>query len=213
VTGGNRAFRLILAVCGSSALVVVLSGGIASCRAIAPLVQETAEPEEATGQENDGQEGEEMSPELPTPRAEGPPTEVAQAGQPVTFRVLAAGAHCAVRIPAAMILSDEDSWQQVWDALHSNVLVPPERPHVDFHAEQIVVLVLGERPTAGYGVRIGSATERPEVVVVTVQVTEPASDAVVAQVLTTHFQIAAIPRFPKPVLLAGDDVAAGFVGD
>jgi hypothetical protein len=71
----------------------------------------------------------------------------------------------------------------------------PERPAptVDFPREMVVGVFLGSRPTAGYGVDILGTREDQGTLVVQYRERRPARGGITAQVITSAFQIVALP--------------------
>jgi len=125
-------------------------------------------------------------------------------------RVLAAGTQSAVRTPVMLTVTSEAVFEEVWYAIHANQLSPPPVPVVDFARETVIVLILGERPSAGYGVRISAIARASRGIEVTVDVVSPGSDRMAAAVLTSPFQLTAVEVTDTPVSFAGDDVREGF---
>jgi hypothetical protein len=81
-----------------------------------------------------------------------------------------------------------------WDALwkeHGGSVV---RPAVDFNKEVIAAVFLGTRPSAGYRVQIVRARQDGATLVVSYTETRPAPGTLAAQVLTSPYQIVAIPK-------------------
>lgn len=64
---------------------------------------------------------------------------------------------------------------------------------VDFARESLVVLALGQQPTAGYWARITGITQVGDTLIVQGTANRPAPDQPVAQVLTTPYCAAVIP--------------------
>ncbi|MFP4114097.1 MAG: protease complex subunit PrcB family protein [Spirochaetales bacterium] len=141
------------------------------------------------------------------------PSERDRGEDGIAWRELASGAQSAVRTPAARAVGDPAAWADVWAALTANHLEPPDRPDVDFDRETVIVLLLGERPTGGYGVGIEAVIESRGRVEVVVDVRRPQPGDMVTQVLTTPYCVAAIPITGKEITFAGDDLERGFVGD
>lgn len=180
--------------------------------------EESAQP--APDQEQTPTE-ESQAPALPA-RPEGPagaeraseePAEDVSArpsADSLPLRVIASGTQSAVRIPVARMVTTQLVWEEVWSAIHANVMNPPPVPDVDFSSESVIVLVLGERRSGGYGVRVRQVTEERNSVIVEVEVTSPDPDAMVTLQLTSPYLLAAIPKIRKPVVFAGDDVRDGY---
>ena len=81
-----------------------------------------------------------------------------------------------------------------WDALWRAHLPTRQPAAVDFSKEMIIGVFLGSKPTPGYGVTIVSAVEEGNVLSVRYRESSPPSDAILAQVITFPYQIAAIPK-------------------
>jgi hypothetical protein len=157
-----------------------------------------------------------------------PPTESAPAGQEQaegqdegdnreqrapTWREIANGDQSAVRVPVAQTVADLDTWIDAWSAIHANKSQPPQRPTVTLDQETVVLILLGQRPTGGYGVAVTSIDTGTEPVEITVEVTSPAADAMVTQALTSPYLIIGIPGPGRSIVLTGDDIAAGYQGE
>jgi hypothetical protein len=114
---------------------------------------------------------------------------IAQRGD-VTVRTLDNGANSNVDSARQTVARSEAEWRALWQS-HS-----PDRPapSVDLSTEMIVAVFLGSRPTAGFSVEIVGAEVRDGALVVRYRETTPASGAITAQVLTSPYAIAAVPK-------------------
>jgi hypothetical protein len=81
-------------------------------------------------------------------------------------------------------------WEALW-RLHGGERT---RPAVDFGKEMVVGVFMGSRPTAGFSVEIVGTRVDGSALVVQYRETRPPADALVAQVLTMPYHIAAVPR-------------------
>jgi hypothetical protein len=72
----------------------------------------------------------------------------------------------------------------------------PERPQpkVEFAREMVVAVFLGTRPSAGFGIDILGTREDADALVVRYRETRPAKGLLTAQVITSAYAIAALPR-------------------
>lgn len=76
----------------------------------------------------------------------------------------------------------------------------PTSPNVRWDREMVVSAGMGEKPTAGYDVRITSVARVGSEIVVTVRETTPPFDAIVAQVITYPSHTVAVKRMAGPVV-------------
>jgi hypothetical protein len=82
-----------------------------------------------------------------------------------------------------------------WAALYKQHEPDKPLPAVDFSREIIVAVFIGSRPTGGYGVEIaGVGAGTDGAVTVRYRERRPAGDAITAQVITSPYVIAAVPR-------------------
>lgn len=91
--------------------------------------------------------------------------------------------------PIATWITDEAHFRHAYISSYEGTLglKPPEPPAVDFHREAVLLLEMGQQPTAGYRVGLAEKPIRIEqgVAVVPVVWTEPAHGSIQAQVLTS----------------------------
>jgi hypothetical protein len=83
-----------------------------------------------------------------------------------------------------------EEWSKLWTQ-HAGERT---RPAVDFTKEVVVAVFMGTRPTAGFSIEITRVREEGPALVVTYKETRPAPGGVTAQVLTSPFQIVAVPK-------------------
>ncbi len=188
---------------------------VASCALLRPSLPET-EPPDGPPEDPPAAVKPEAPPEdppEPQPAPQPAPREPTPVPEETRWEVLASGQQSAVRVPVARAIADPELWADVWAALHANRHPQPDRPEVDFERETVVVLLLGERRTGGYSVRITSVIPRGDVVEVKVEVESPGPDDMVTQALTAPYLIATIPYAEVDVAFSGDDLERGFEGD
>lgn len=92
-----------------------------------------------------------------------------------------------------VVVRTSAEWRQLWQQHSPDRPVPP----VDFSKEMVVGVFLGSRPTAGYGVAIVKAINANGILSVQYQERAPGRDAITAQILTSPYHLAAIPKSPS----------------
>lgn len=114
----------------------------------------------------------------------------------VPAEVIRAGAHCGgdVQGTSARWLGTE---QALRGALQTGAALgaPSQPPAVDFSREGVLLVAAGQRPTAGYGLALAEPGARVEdgVATVVVRFDEPASGAILAQVVTSPCLLVRLP--------------------
>ena len=81
-----------------------------------------------------------------------------------------------------------------WNTLWRQHSPDRDQPRVDFGRDMVVGVFLGSRTTAGFSVEIVSALVEQGILVVRFRETRPPSDRIVAQVITSPYQLVAVPR-------------------
>jgi hypothetical protein len=87
-------------------------------------------------------------------------------------------------------IRDRVEWAALWRAHAPDKPVPA----VDWSQEMVVGVFLGTRPSAGFRVEIVGYREEGGRVVAGYRETRPGRDAITAQIVTSPYALAAIPR-------------------
>jgi len=116
-------------------------------------------------------------------------TVAAQTAQPP--RTIGKGDHTNIGSPREVVVRTEEEFRALW----SEHTPDRPRPAVDFSKEMVVGVFLGSKPTAAYSVAIVGALEAKGALVVQYRVTQPASGAITAQVITFPYHLVAIPKY------------------
>lgn len=106
------------------------------------------------------------------------------------------GGYCGRSEPAAQVtwIQNEAVLQNVHKKIHANSLQAPPLPDVDFDTHGLVLIELGQRPTAGYQMHLASrlmVMDKGDGVI-TFSVDKPAGPA--AQVITSPCMLVSVPR-------------------
>jgi hypothetical protein len=81
-----------------------------------------------------------------------------------------------------------------WDTLWRQHSPDRMQPRVDFSKEIVVGVFLGSRPSAGFGIAIVGAEAEQGGLTVRFRETRPAPGGMTAQVITSPYHLAAVPR-------------------
>jgi PrcB C-terminal len=127
--------------------------------------------------------------------ADAPGSPGAQAAQGTqggagAMRVVDRGAQSGIEEPRQVVVRTAAEWDALWKQ-HA-----PQRPApaIDFSREIVAAVFLGSRPSAGFAVQIVGAAPQAGALVVQYRETKPATDATAAQVITSPFQLVALPK-------------------
>ena len=109
---------------------------------------------------------------------------------PAPIRSIDKGLDSQLDTPRQATVRTAAEWEALW-RLHGG---EHARPPVDFAKELVVGVFMGSRPSAGFSVEIVGTRVDGSVLVVQYRETRPPADALVAQVLTMPYHIAAVPK-------------------
>jgi len=114
-------------------------------------------------------------------------TAILQAGTP-SLETVSRGTISWVNVPQQVVARTSAEWTALWRR-------EAPLPAVDFASRTVVAVFLGSRPSAGFGVEITGTREQGGVLTVLWRERMPGAGDVTAQVLTSPFHIASIPKF------------------
>ena len=120
--------------------------------------------------------------------------------QTVHVEQIEAGGQSAVETDGMhfRIITDAAEFARTYAQIHGNELPQPTPPVIDFKHSLVLVAFLGQRPTAGYGIALGPARHVVEDegpwLQVAVTTRSPPPGALTAQVITSPYCLARVPR-------------------
>lgn len=154
-----------------------------------------------------------VAPPSPTPTSAKTPKP--EGGTKVSVETVAQGTHWPSPAgPQFALVTGPESWKRYLQD-HGRLA---DQPDVDWDAEVIMVLLMGQKPTGGYSVAITGVEVQDARVVVHVVERTPPPGAMVIQVLTTPFHVVRVDRNALPqdgfqlMVRVGDTVWEGKVG-
>ena len=96
--------------------------------------------------------------------------------------------------PRFFVATSQEELETFWDLAYGNLLTPPDVPDVDFSAESVAGMFLGQQPTGGYGVSVQEVALEDGEVYLQVDVTEPPQGAITTQALTNPWVMARVSQ-------------------
>ena len=118
-------------------------------------------------------------------------------------RQITQSAYCGLTGPGGAFVRSEADREALLDVSGQNMATDVVRK-VDLSREALVMVTLGQKPTAGYSVGLQSALAQGESLVLDMHVNEPAPDMMVAQVVTSPCAVLAVePRGWQQIRVQG----------
>lgn len=136
---------------------------------------------------------------------QGAAAPVAQAA-PVSFRVLDSGVHASGVTNATNYAAySESSYLKLWGMVHGTDKTPP--PNVDFSTEYVIGVFAGQKPTGGYTVAVDTVSDENGTRTVHIALTKPGPGCITNQMVTSPYQLIAVPRSDAALAHAESDIA------
>jgi uncharacterized membrane protein len=104
---------------------------------------------------------------------------------------LAKGEDSRIVEPRRFVIREPQAFAAIW-AAHAGPDAAP--PAVDFESHMVAAVFAGERPSPGYGVAVAGTRRESDALVITLAETEPDASAVFAQIVTSPYHVALLPR-------------------
>jgi len=124
---------------------------------------------------------------------------------PIEFTTIAKGYYSAVEVPSNEVISDVDTWEDIWDSLVAHFLEPEPAPEVNFEEYILLAHFMGERETSGYEVEFIEVLEGDEISA-TVREVSPGPECILPQVITAPYHVIQIPKTDKQVKFTIEEI-------
>jgi len=114
----------------------------------------------------------------------------------VEHQVLERGGQAGAALSESLfaVVNTQEEFDGLYRKIHSGEIQPPNPPEVNFSNSFILLVALGEKPTAGYSVEIGRVVREGQRLVVEVRAVEPSPDRMLATVITRPYALVRIER-------------------
>ncbi len=121
-------------------------------------------------------------------------SSLAQAQVSVPVTTIRKGLYSGIREPLQIVIRSQEQWAAFW-ARHSSTQVgPPSPPDIDFSAEMVAGVFLGEKSTGGYTAEITRAELDGSDLRFYYRERSPTPGAMVTQALTQPYHLVKLPR-------------------
>ncbi len=123
----------------------------------------------------------------------------AEKALPDVFMVLEQGTHSGIAAQRFDTVRDQAALRSLWREHRAGASPAPPMPEVDFSKEMVVAAFAGQKNTGGYQLNLTGLDRRGGRIDISLSLTQPGPDCLVAQALTQPFVIVRIPHSNKPV--------------
>lgn len=124
---------------------------------------------------------------------------VSLAQTPVSFATIQRGVYSGIREPLQMVIRTPDEWNAFWKRHTSNKKGASPAPTLNFSAEMVIGVFVGQKSTGGYSVEIVKVELNGPKMQVSYRQQSPPAGAIVIQALTQPFHLVKIPKHDASV--------------
>lgn len=118
----------------------------------------------------------------------------ATADDGIAFRTIARGNQSGLSGADFVLARNPDEWRALWKRHTATVLPSQDLPPVDFEHDMVICVLMGEKPTTGYEIKITRIEPRDDGYFVRAVGTTPAFGAVMPQVVSRPYHMVVVPR-------------------
>jgi hypothetical protein len=108
--------------------------------------------------------------------------------------------------PMERVIRTQDDFRKLWAGVHTTLAnegrTLPRAPLVDFRAEMVIAVGMGQRPHGGYQVRVERIEDTGERLRVFYSAYSPGEKCMTAQSITSPVALVRLPMSQKPVTFA-----------
>lgn len=118
----------------------------------------------------------------------------------VTFETIAAGEESGINSREALVITDQEQWEALWERHVSYDRNPPPLPQVDFSEEMVIAIFAGTK-SEGYMVQITGIEQREEELAVHYFLSGPScTKCALPTGMTQPFHMVKLERLNLPVV-------------
>jgi hypothetical protein len=123
--------------------------------------------------------------------------ESAKEGTAMSFETIAKGYYSTHSDKGNYIVTNKDDFKKLWGETIDDITAMQE---IDFSKVIVIAVFQGNKSTAGYSIGITSIKENIDNVEVSIEETEPSSNSMAAQKITSPYQIVKFKKVDKQVI-------------
>ncbi len=111
----------------------------------------------------------------------------------IPFETVDQGIHCGITARVQYVITDNETWEQLWTDIHSISSHLPDLPMINFTSETLIAVIMGEKYIGGYSTEITRITSSWNAYTVYVTDYHPDPESLVLNWFTQPYHIVRIP--------------------
>ncbi|MEQ1746601.1 MAG: protease complex subunit PrcB family protein [Saprospiraceae bacterium] len=108
--------------------------------------------------------------------------------------VLDRGTQCGIMAPKQVLAKSQAEFDNLWREAFEGMDMPPSKPSVDFSANWVIAVFLGEKNKGGFDLDIQAIAEAGGKTTVTVKATRPGPNCMSTMSIEYPYLLASMPR-------------------
>jgi len=108
--------------------------------------------------------------------------------------ILDKGSQCSIMEPKQVLAKSQAEFDAVWREAFESMDMPPAKPKVDFSANWVIAIFLGEKNKGGYEMDIQAIAQVRGTTVVAIKEIKPGSNCLSTMSIEYPYLLASIPR-------------------
>ena len=113
---------------------------------------------------------------------------------PVNYKVIEEGQQSPLTSLSAVVITNREVWEVGYSYIHATRIPSPKAPTINFKDPLAILVTLGERRTAGFGIEIESIVLKEGTLIISTKEKCPKPGSGLLQVITQPYVILQIPR-------------------
>jgi hypothetical protein len=128
-----------------------------------------------------------------------------EAGQLLPTEPIITSQHSGFIDPTEVVIRRQEDWTDIWTTVYGNVSPMPNPPVVDFDAETIMLVGMGQRSSGGYSVEITEVRAAGDTATVSYRRESPGPGCVSISVLTSPVMAVKVERVGSVIVFQPTD--------
>lgn len=113
---------------------------------------------------------------------------------PVNYKVIEEGQQSPLTSLSGVVITNREVWEVGYSYIHATKIPSPKAPTINFKDSVAILITLGERRTAGFGIEVESIVLKEGKLIVSTKEKCPKPGSGLLQVITQPYLILQVPR-------------------
>ena len=121
-------------------------------------------------------------------------TTIPGSAQPLAFELIEEGQYSGYHEAGNQLITDADSWKELWTKMGSNQIPPPPLPEVDFTTHLVIASFMGPQTSGGHSLKITAVESESSIAYVSVTHRKPGENCFVTDAITQPYAVIKVKK-------------------